>query len=381
MENVEYELLFQDSSKSIDTLFDVYRNNPYNARVIYMNNNANSYVTHRLVVFKDKKNFNIVLFRKKFGISKTNRMYNREVRVSNISYKNNKFYLIYNKQVRPLTIHNLRTAFINCSDHVINYLIKEFSWIKFIIEKDILSNIAFNTIISKKIYSYKKAIQHTYSLPYNVGKKLDELMQTKSSRNISKNTFKKSIEYLDNITSLDFELIKNNFSLFDDTLRMAKMLNEKINCKWKLKRLKEVHDEWSERITDITFIDADRKMSINNIFIKFAEFTNFKLLTTTKEMCLEGKKNNHCVATYVSKVEYGQCGIYHIDGYTLEITKDYYKNGLSMSQFRGYRNEEAPTELKNMVKEHVDSFNDKYTESISNGFNDIIESQAFDLPF
>ena len=70
-----YTVIGSEQNNSIDALFEIYRNNPYNARVIFMNNNKNNYISHRLVVFEENKTFNIVLFRKTFGISKTNRIY------------------------------------------------------------------------------------------------------------------------------------------------------------------------------------------------------------------------------------------------------------------------------------------------------------------
>ena len=380
MEKVEYELIAEEKNIRVDNLFELYRNNPYNARVIFMNANKRDYTTQRLVSFKTKEGFSIVLFKKQFGISKTNRIYSRESRVATINYKNNKFYLIYNKNIRPLTYRNMREAFLFIPE-MIEYLQKRFSWLRFIIEKDILINVAFNTIVTKKLYSFKKAVQHTYKVPYPVGKKIHSLYE-KSCSNIHYfiSMFPKNLEYMENITSLDVDTISKNMDLFNDTLRMAKILNYKVNCKWKFKRLKEVHDEWSEKITDITFIDSDREMKINPLFIKFAQHSNFKMLTTTKEMCLEGKKNNHCVATYVSKVEYGNCAIFHIDGYTLEITKSWNHNGISVSQFRGYRNCNAPKELSNMVDDIVNKFNEKIMHLPAEEYK-VEHNNAFDLPF
>jgi len=378
-----YTVIGSEQNNSIDALFEIYRNNPYNARVIFMNNNKNNYVSHRLVVFEENKTFNIVLFRKTFGISKTNRIYNRESRIANISYKNNKFYIIANGSVKPLTHRNILTYFHNFNKEVVKYLSSKFTWLNYMMEKNILLDVAFNTIISKKLYSYKKAIIHLYDIPYPIGKKLHELGTDSYNSNIMLFTrlFKKNLEYMDNITSLDVDFIKKNFSLFSDTLRMAKILNYKVNCKWKLNRLKEMHDKWSEKITDITFIDSDREMRIHPIFISFESFSGFNLLKTTKEMCLEGKKNNHCVATYVNKVESNYCGIYHVDGYTLEVTFDYYNNKLSCNQFRGYRNCDAPIGLSTMVKKYIDEYNEKFYSKVMAKVETKEYEQVNELPF
>lgn len=361
-ENFSFEVLEEEKCLAVDRLFEVYRKNPFNARVIYMNGTKDQYEYKKVVVFKEDDSFNIVLFRKRHGISKTNRIYSSEARLSNISYKNGKFYLIVNKVVRPLTSRNLRDAFGNFTHVVCEYLIKDFSWLRFVREKDILTNVAFNTIISKKLYSYKKAITHQYNVPYPVGVILHDITTNSYDHQIQMfiHHFKKNLEYLENVTSLDGELLKNNKVLFVDTVNMARVLNKKVNCKWKLKRLKEMHDLWTEEITDITFMEADRVMNIHPIFYKFSEFANFTLLKTTKEMCIEGKKNNHCVAIYVNRVESNTCGIYHVDGYTLEVRHNYGDRGISYGQFRGYKNADAPAGLDEMVKKYIKEFNVRF---------------------
>lgn len=360
-ENFNFEVLFEEKSENVERLFDVYRKNPYNARVIYMNNNKDMYSYMKVVLFTEGNTFNIVLFKKSFGISKTNRIYSSERRMANISYKNGKFYLINNGTVKPLTLHNLRLAFGQWCRYAIDYLKDNFTWLRFIEEKNILTSVAFNTIISKKLYSYKKAIIHTYNVPYPIGKAIHEVNDKTYNNDVQMfiHHFKKNLEYLENITSFDTELIKTNTTLFTDTIKMARILNKKVNCKWKLKRLKEMHDLWSEEITDITYMDADREMVIHPIFRKFSEFTNFTMLTTTKEMCLEGKKNKHCVATYVNRVESHTCAIYHIDGYTLEVKKDWGDKGLVYGQYRGYNNCSAPVGLDEMVQKYIKKFNVK----------------------
>lgn len=383
-EDVTYKLLFEENNSNVNQLLDVYDKNPYYARVIYMNNSKEMYVKHKLVVFEEGKDFNIVLFKKIIGISKTNIRYTRESRLVNISYKNGKFYLISNKQVRPLTVHNLRTALHMVDTHVFDYLKTKFTWLNYVLEKEILNNVAFNTIVTKKIYSFKKAIIHSYNVPYPVGKTVHEFI-TKNYSSQScyfLSNLKKNLEYLDNITSINLDLIKSN-EIFVDTLRMAKILGRKINCKWGTKRLKEAHDDWSREITNIIYIGNDREMRIREEFKAFAEYSGFNLLTTTKEMYLEGKLNNHCVATYVNKVESLTSGIYHIDGYTLEIRKDWNLKYLTYGQFRGYNNTSAPTELRIMVEEKIKQFNIEVLKLSAKEIKEIEERehQINELPF
>jgi hypothetical protein len=125
-------------------------------------------------------------------------------------------------------------------------------------------------------------------------------------------------------------------------------------------------------------------MSVNQMFIKFSEMSGFKLLTTTKEMNYEGRKNNHCVATYVSNVDSGQSGIYSIDDYTLELvntwSNDYKKTVLKINQFRGYSNCQAPSDLFDSVKSKVDEFNG-LTIDYGDSVNGIDIFNLNELPF
>ena len=78
-------------------------------------------------------------------------------------------------------------------------------------------------------------------------------------------------------------------------------------------------------------------------------------------MNIEGRKQSHCVATYVSSVENGQCAIYSISDYTLELGRkwvdNYTTSVLFINQFRGYKNCDAPKELYDMVKSELTKFN------------------------
>ena len=385
--NVEYTLLNEIKSQSVTNLLTLYDKNPYAARVVYMNSGEKSfYANYRLGLFKEGKSFNIVLFRKAYGVSKTNRIYNRETKIANICYKDNKFHIIVNnprsgKVIRPLTLNNLLVNFNQFVGDVISYLKKDFSWIGYLQEKSILNNVAFNTIIKNKIYSYKKAIKHTYDIPYPIGNKIHEAYSNtqnyESQMFIIK--FKDNLKYLENITSFNVNLLTNKSAgIFNDSLRMAKILDKKINCKWCEKRLKLEHDQWSKELTNILYVEDDRNMMVSKIYKLFAEQTSFELLTTTKEMYYEGTRNSHCVAVYVSKVNSGACGIYRIGDYTLELIRNYGDNSLKISQFRGYRNIDAPKDLYNMVLEKLNKFNAN-TET-----QDLINQELYkneDLPF
>ena len=149
------------------------------------------------------------------------------------------------------------------------------------------------------------------------------------------------------------------------------MIDEKVNCSWSSKRLRQEHDNFVKVINDIIFIGADRKMKISDIYLKFSRFSKIEIIQTTKEMAYEGKKQNHCVGTYINKVESGNCGIFRVNGYTLELNADFISQSfptnsrvLRVGQLRGHSNSNPPESLLNMVVEKVNNFNKEIGFSI-----------------
>ena len=368
------ETLHQNDSAKVDHLFKLYKKDKYISRVVYMND-PNGYENYRLVLFTEENgNFSIVYFRKKYGISISNKIYNSEKRMLTISYKEGKFWLINNlgrsKAVRPLTMsfligclptHRIEMKESKEVEIILNKLEERFTWVRFIREQNVLGNIAFNTIIKNKLYNLKKALQFEYKVPKPIAKLIHS-----SEDHWLKHYFKYYLPYIKNIESLKPEWIEtkginSQIGLLRDTLKMAKILYKKVNCSWSLKRLRLEHDNFTKLINDIIFIGSDRQMKIKPIYSKFQEHSKFQMINTTKEIALEGKKQNHCVGTYVSTVESGSCGIYRVNGFTLELNTRYDKKSnkslLTIGQLRGYANCNPPEELSNMVSEKVKEFN------------------------
>lgn len=365
------ELLHQNNSENVEHLFKLYAKDKYLSRVVYMND-PRGYENFRLTLFTEENgDFSFVYFRKKFGISITNKIYSSEKRLVTISYKEGKFWLIDNlgrsKSVRPLTMNFLIACFPSYRigmeeslevEIILNRLEERFTWIRFIREHKVLGNTAFNTIIKNKLYNLKKALQHQYKVPKPIA-----LIIHESNDYWVKSYFKHSLPYIKNVESLKLNWLTNNslLNLFRDTLKMAKILDEKVNCSWSDKRLRLEHDSFTKRINDIIFIGSDRQMKINEIYLKFAEHSRFKIISTTKEMAYEGKKQNHCVGTYVNKVDSGLCGIYRVNDYTLELNATYNpickKQLLYIAQFKGYSNSNPPEEIRDMVSEKVKMYN------------------------
>ena len=372
-----YTLLAEANSPRVDKLFKIYAEDKYKARIYFMNDSG-GFTRERLALFTKKNgDFDIVLFSRKFGISKTNRMYNRESRVYQLKYSKNKFTLISRghkgvSNFTPPTFSNIEnkgyTLGIDARNIVRNVLSNRFAWVRFIIETSPLHNTSLNTFINKKLFTLKAALKHHYKCTYPVAK----LILKYNQKHSVVGNIRYYMDYINNIESLKEQWFQD-FELLYDTLKMAKTLDKRVNASWTTRRLKEEHDKWSKIITDVMFVDGDRPMAIEKKFKEFAEFSGYKMLTTTKEMAYEGKRMNHCVATYVGNVERGQSGIYTIDDYTLELRKQWdsetMETLLVINQFRGYSNCDAPGYLLIQVKKKLWEFNykkqPKITETIT----------------
>lgn len=361
-----YEVLYVEEPQKVDNLFKIYKKDKYVARVIYMND-PSGYENHKLVLFTEKNgHFSIVLFRRKFGISITNKMYSREKRLATITY-NGKFWITTNirsKRVTQATIQNIHSAipFFGVGESImvkkiLDKIQERFTWLRFMREHNILEKVAFNTILSKKIFSLKKALQHEYKVTLPIAK----MFKKHENTVYLISSIKHHLKNIDNIESLKEEWLtkSNNLNIFHDSLKLAKTLDKKVNCSWSTRRLKEEHDKWSKQLTDIIFIDANRPMTVHNTFIEFSKFSGYEILDTTKEMAYEGKRQKHCVASYVNKVENGNCGIFRIKDFTLELIWGY-SNGdkiIKIGQLRGYSNISAPQSLQDEVLTKVVEFN------------------------
>jgi len=409
--DVNYTLLEKTESSKLKKLIDTYKKDPYAARVIFFNGNKNEFFTSRLVIFEHVNgDFEICIIRKTFGVSVTNRMYSRDKKEFSIIYSKKKFYYKSNKKLTQLTFNGLHSFIYSWSsykdDHsVMKYMEEKFSWIRFIRENPILHGTAFNTFIRYKLYNLKDALRYTLKAPWPVIKILlgmskpkkdnnesdfDKLISARSSdpRYLLKR-WKEIHKYLKNVESLKLEMY--NHHVFDDTCRMAKVLDKKVNCSWSIKRLVEEHDKWAREITHIVLSNEPKyDLKIASIYREFAKFSGYNLLTTNIDLLAEGMVQNHCVGTYISRVERGACAIFHIEGFTLEVgygpewtydgsrVKQKSENVFKYVQFRGKHNGSAPKHLDDAVKEKIKEFDVYYREKLKTSSSVIEEPVAVD---
>jgi len=355
-----YIVLAEKENPNVDKFLDIYRKDKYKARVILYNGSINPFelIKKKVVVFfSTNGDFEIAWYFKKWGISKNNIIYNREKKIFSIYKTSNGFFCKSNGKIKPLTLNDIYSQDNN--KNVINFLIKIFPPLEIMVKHELLLNKSFNYISKHKLTSLKKMLQFTYKVTYPLAKKIHE--------NITyRHTFRKiSNEYADYVTNIhkfnfDFFEIDNTNILYD-SLSMAKTLNNKINLSWSVKRLKKEHDKMSKIITDITYSELNMPLNNHIIYKKFAEFSGYKLLDSSKELVYEGMKRKHCVGTYVNRVNSHLSGIYSINEYTLELNKVYDDETsryiIKLNQFRGFNNKLAPEKLIIEVEDKINEFN------------------------
>lgn len=407
--DVKYTLIKESDKKNVNDLFRIYKEDPFKARVKFYNKGKGYFHFERSVLFEfGEKDFEICNFEIRFGISKTNRIYSSQKKLSSISYKNGKFWYINNrakiKKILPLSYPYL-IEFIRSSEcssfngvnfetakrnsKIFEFMHSRFPWIQMLSESPISYGTTFNIIISKGLFGMKDLHRYIMGSSNNINETVLSSRYLGNSQSIKQ--WKIDMEYLEGIEHLTVEFINNEY--FQDTLRMAKTLGRKINCRWGAKRLKEEHDKWSREITRIILdCEIEYDLNIRPIFKAFANFSGYTLLNTNKDMLREGMLQNHCVGTYINKVEMGECAIFHVEGYTLQVKvalldwegekkrvrsekmhdrfiqaqynrPEYYdiydetrKKILINAQFRGKHNEQAPKELVDKVEQMMIDF-------------------------
>ena len=362
----QYTLFSETRSEKMDWLLDVYKQDRYKARVLYYNTGASYFIWRSVCFERTDGSFEICNFTRKFGISKTNIIYSREKKTSSLIYKNKKFYYRQGTMLK----HAMYTDITNNFKYALDFLTEKFPWLRNISENKHCHNIALSTIMTYKLFNADKVLKHIYKVPKSVIKVLTDDYDGRHNIGYSqmpKKQWDRIKPYLINVENLKIDFIRNQY--FHDTIEMAIKLDKRINCSWSLNRLKTEHDIWSKELRVIMLefeplIDLDPA----KIYKDFEAFTGYRLLTTNHELIAEGQKNNHCVAGYVDSVKRGQCGIYQVSGYTLEVrySVNYYsdisknKKTMVFSQLRGYKNADAPVKLNMVVKEYIDAFNNKY---------------------
>lgn len=342
-----YTILFDNKSPDIHKILDLHKTDKLKARIL-VKNEPHKYQYHRKVLFEKDNSFNIIEETISIRISTNNKMYFVQTNKTSYVYKDNKFWFIQgigkHSRVLPLVLAHFTSS-------ILEVFLNKFSWLRFIHENQVFNNVPFNTIVKYKLYNYNDLLKYIYKSNLPTAK-----LMLKS--NISSYRFKEISKHCINLNENSNTELFNTINLdsFNDTIRMANILNKKVNCQWSIKRLTQEHDNWAKEITNIVMEESNRPLNIKAEYLEFAKQNpDLKIITTTKELALEGLIQSHCVATYSSSIDNGNCAIFHINGYTADIRL--HNKVLLLNQFKGYKNCQAPEELNSFLLEKLENYN------------------------
>lgn len=150
-------------------------------------------------------------------------------------------------------------------------------------------------------------------------------------------------------------------ALLTDMIQEALILDRKINFRWSLNRLKEVHKKWSKEIMEC------KMDGLNNDIIPYVEkfdkytYKEFKLLKTEKEVFTEGSLMNHCLYTvYWSQIQQEKYLAYHVSLNGEEATLGIYTNNNKLEYNQCFAKYNAS--ISNNLKCHIDDFIENLNE-------------------
>lgn len=405
---MEVTILSKEDNSLIKKLFSLIKTDRQKAIVLYRNS-PDRFIEYVVLRIKTDTSETIKRLQNNYKISKNGKLYRKTSQIYVFTVKNKSCYFIDAKnKIKHLT---LAKALTFTADHIVSFILEKFPWFRNILDYvedgSILSSISFHWCEKNKCFNFIDIIKNRYGLnrnnlvllkllsPRDIKMYKDHIIYdninldlfTDSRNNIVKNAYKNNDNVfaistdikpeMKNIHGKDHKIFKipehlaisySKNQMVKDSIELAYKLNTKVNLSWSFKRMKNEHDTMSAILTNLILEMENRELLINPIFKKFEEYSGYDLLSTSKELAIEGFKNKHCVATYAQKVDSGKCAIYSIEGYTCEIQKDT-SNNLIINQFKGNKNIEAPQELKSEVNIIIHTFNqkNKTNETSKNG--------------
>jgi hypothetical protein len=185
--------------------------------------------------------------------------------------------------------------------------------------------------------------------------------------------FKNPINYIDNFKELKkingIDIVPSDYKTYlDDLIKIANDVNQKINFSLNKDNIKEQHDKMLLDNLDkmkAKTINVDDKYLILEKYLP----KEFKIIKTGKELLFESLTQKHCVNSYSSNINRGECCIltteYNDRRYTAEIRfgKSWLSNDknpkYTINQFKGYGNIQAPKALESKLVSIIDTVNKK----------------------
>ena len=155
---------------------------------------------------------------------------------------------------------------------------------------------------------------------------------------------------------------KYNRSELRDYLKLLKHFKNKEFFNFNvinINSLMKEHDRLSYKHREALYKKLKLNIEKDNIFSALKMPKDIIRLKTKKDFYMEGKCQNNCVFSYISKVNRGEAMIYTLTKdnkkYTIEIGND--KNGFMVRQIKGFANSPAPSEIEEYVENIINENN------------------------
>ena len=370
----KYTVLHENHSPEVATLHDTYKKDRFKAGILFrMMHKDNKPNSKRLVIFyRNKLDWAVCLYHKKWGINKNNVMYSHEKNYVKVTYSKGKLWTrwgtgtIKSFQEKDLHYFHIEGTEKGVSGNrlVRDYIIERLPFMQNFFDEYSAHDIPFTTIRSKKLYNLNRIIRHVYNIPLSKYKALMDECKINGGDNHQFRDNLKVLKQYENVfkrhDKISFEMINNRQMLYD-TIKFARTIGTQIDAGWSVKRLKLEHDKWYREINEILYRGDTTALTVHERFIKFANYAEeegFRLLDTADALYAEGFQNKHCVATYIPQVNSGQYGIFHYKGGTLTLGGSYGTNGgVNNSQFLGVSNSAMPKETVSEVDHMISQYN------------------------
>jgi hypothetical protein len=141
-----------------------------------------------------------------------------------------------------------------------------------------------------------------------------------------------------NLRSSPFEL--------RDLSKQAAFFNRTYDLKWSMKRLNQLHSDWSLEIEALKDPASCEPLQLSKYIIEPAmaleKVTSSKLLRSPMEIRAEGVLQRHCVGSYVDRVKEERYLVFKDGEYTVSIQ---FNGALHVEQIKGLANRPGPLEL------------------------------------
>jgi len=337
--------------------------------------------TTRLGVFhRNKRDWAICLYKKSWGINKNNVLYSSEKIRVKVTFSKGKLWTRWGngtvKSFQTKDVHHFNE--INGAHKLVREeIIKRLPFMENFFNHG--NDITFGTIRNKKLYNLNRIIRHLYNIPLS---KYKSLMSECEVAEVGDNEIQHDLTALRKYSQIfthceNVRLGNLTSAIWNDTMKFAGVLGKKINCGWSLKRLNAEHNKWYQEINEVLYKGDLSPLTIADRFQRFADYSGYTLLASADKLYAEGLINNHCVATYVPKVNSGDCAIFHYKGGTLELSADYQvSGGVRKSQFMDRGNTTVPRSIVNEVVDMIGEYNKMLEDEINSGVPSTIEERA-----